>query len=332
MAQPWDFRRGVAGTALLVRFGGDRGVPADRLLAGSGLTAAHLAEPGAEVEARQELRVVRNLVEVLPDSGVAVGRRYRATTFGVLGFAFLSCATVHDAVETALRYLDLSFAFTDPKASVEDDRVVITLDDRSLPADVARFLAERDLAAIHTVIDDLLPGGVPVLGVGFRFAEPADTSGYDFGVRPVFGADRTGSSFDAAFLGRALPLASPEASAACQAQCRDLAGRRRDRDGTARTVRARLERSPASPAEIAAELAVSPRTLRRRLAASGTSFHELLDEARAARADVLLTTTALSVERIAEELGYAESASFIHAFRRWRGTTPGDYGRRRRAV
>ncbi|WP_442978117.1 helix-turn-helix domain-containing protein [Saccharothrix sp. 6-C] len=39
----------------------------------------------------------------------------------------------------------------------------------------------------------------------------------------------------------------------------------------------------------------------------------------------------MPVERIAARLGYGETAAFIHAFRRWHGTTPGDYGRRRRA-
>ncbi|WP_371320758.1 helix-turn-helix domain-containing protein [Saccharothrix yanglingensis] len=46
----------------------------------------------------------------------------------------------------------------------------------------------------------------------------------------------------------------------------------------------------------------------------------------------LLTTTTASVERIAAELGYAEATSFIHAFRRWRGTMPGGYGVRHRAI
>nr|WP_328809445.1 helix-turn-helix domain-containing protein [Saccharothrix sp. 6-C] len=58
------------------------------------------------------------------------------------------------------------------------------------------------------------------------------------------------------------------------------------------------------------------------------SYQELLDEARA---EELLTTNDLPVERIAARLGYGETAAFIHAFRRWHGTTPGDYGRRRRA-
>ncbi len=39
----------------------------------------------------------------------------------------------------------------------------------------------------------------------------------------------------------------------------------------------------------------------------------------------LLATAQLSVESVAERMGYAETASFIHAFKRWTGSTPGKY-------
>jgi AraC-like DNA-binding protein len=42
----------------------------------------------------------------------------------------------------------------------------------------------------------------------------------------------------------------------------------------------------------------------------------------------LLATGSLSVAQVAHRLGYAEPASFIHAHRRWHGTTPGQVARR----
>ncbi len=78
---------------------------------------------------------------------------------------------------------------------------------------------------------------------------------------------------------------------------------------------------------VARALGVSPRTLRRRLTESGTSYQALFDEVRAERAAVLLTRRALPVEQVADRLGFAEAASFIHAFRRWYGTTPSSYAR-----
>ena len=330
----WDFPRGAAGTSVLVRFGTSQGVDERELLAGSGLTADRLADPSLEIAAGQELRVVRNLAAALPDAGVAAGREYHATTFGMLGFAFLSSPTMRDAVAIALRYYDLSFAFAIPEVTLADGEVRLTLADRQLPADVARFLVERDFAAIHMVIDELLPGGVPLTGLEFRFPEPGATAQYEtaFGVRPRFGATTNTATFDAAFLDEPLPLANEHTVAMCEAQCRALVTRRRARSGTAHEVRELLTRLGAlgSPMpEIARELNLSTRTLRRRLAEEGTSFRALLDEVREALAEELLARGAIPVEDVAVRLGYAEASSFIHAFKRWKGVTPVAFTRER---
>ncbi|WP_330275251.1 AraC family transcriptional regulator [Lentzea sp. NBC_00516] len=330
----WDFPRGIASVALLVRFGAEHGVPLGGLLQGSDIDPALLADPVAEIEAHQELTVVRNLAARLPHAGVAVGRRYHATTFGVLGYAFLSAATLQDAITTALRYLDLSFAFTAPSAVIDGDRLVLALDAGALPGDVASFLAERDLAAIHTVVGELMTGAVPVLGVDFRHTPPEDLREHHevFGVRPHFGADADQSVVDVAVLAEVLRLASPETTAACEEQCRALATRRRESPGVAQEVRRLLESSvrfQETMPVVARALGVSPRTLRRRLATSGTSYQALLDEVRAKRAVRLLSRGEMSVEAVADQLGFAEAASFIHAFRRWFGVTPSRYGRSR---
>lgn len=327
----WDFPRSVAGVALLVRFGAEHGLDAGTLLADSGISPAALSDPVAEVAAAQELRVVRTLAELMPDAGPALGGRYHVTTFGILGYAFISSPTVLDAVNVALRYLDLSFTFSIPRASLADDRVLIELDDSALPTPVARFLVERDLAAIHTVIGELLPGGVPLLAVDFAFPEPSDVTGHErvFGQLPRFGRPTTVAAYDSAFLYRPLPQADPHTVAACEAQCRELVARRRARAGIAHEVRELLSRPGAIGVgmdHVARELAVSTRTLRRRLAESGTSFQELLDEVREVLAQELLTT--LAVEDVALRLGYAEASSFIHAFKRWKGVTPAAYARR----
>ncbi|MTD58409.1 AraC family transcriptional regulator [Amycolatopsis pithecellobii] len=327
----WDFPRGIAGVCLLNRFARERGVTG--VLAGSGLTPQLLEDPTAEVEARQELRVVRNLAAALPDAGLALGREYHTTTFGIFGFAFLSSPTVRDAVNFALRYLDLSFSFTIPRAVLVNGQVRLELDDTALPDELARFLVERDLAAIHTMLADLLPSPVPLLSLDFRHPVPSTVDEYVrlFGVSPRFGQPANLGTFDATLLDTPLPLANEQAVAVCEAQCRTLVSRRRRRSGVAYDVRERLTRFGAlaeGMPGVARDLGMSTRTLRRKLAEEGTSFRALLDEVRVALAEEMLTTGALSIEDVAIRLGYAEASSFIHAFKRWKGTTPSAYLRR----
>jgi AraC-like DNA-binding protein len=73
--------------------------------------------------------------------------------------------------------------------------------------------------------------------------------------------------------------------------------------------------------EVARLFAIHPRTLNRRLHAEGTTFNALLSEIRYNVARQLLRDTHLQTADIALILGYAESASFNHAFRRWSATT-----------
>ena len=69
------------------------------------------------------------------------------------------------------------------------------------------------------------------------------------------------------------------------------------------------------------------RTLQRRIKAHGTSFNELLGEARFALAKSRLADRSSTTAGIATQLGYANSTHFIRAFRRWSGMTPGEFGR-----
>lgn len=78
----------------------------------------------------------------------------------------------------------------------------------------------------------------------------------------------------------------------------------------------------ASMEVIAKKLAVSKRTLQRRIEAEGTSFQEILREAREALARHYLEKTSLPASEISFLLGFEEPNSFYRAFRSWTGTTP----------
>jgi AraC-like DNA-binding protein len=73
---------------------------------------------------------------------------------------------------------------------------------------------------------------------------------------------------------------------------------------------------------IARKLALSPRTLARRLASEGTTFEEVVDELRRSLALQYIRTPSISLSQIAWLLGYEGTTSFNQAFRRWTGGSP----------
>ena len=77
--------------------------------------------------------------------------------------------------------------------------------------------------------------------------------------------------------------------------------------------------------DLAAELAVSIRTLNRKLKEDGLSFQPLLDQARFAIAKRLLIDTGKTTKQIAFEVGIPNPAVFCRAFKKWSGKTPGEF-------
>ena len=75
---------------------------------------------------------------------------------------------------------------------------------------------------------------------------------------------------------------------------------------------------------IAKKLAVTPRTLQRRLQDEGSSFQGVLDAVRADLAQRYLTDNRLGVSEVAFLLGYADASAFARAFRRWYGKAPAE--------
>ncbi len=327
--------RSAASALLLVRLGEERGVPAATALAGTGLSLPDLLRPGAEVEAADELAVMANLVAADPDPtlGLEAGTRYHLTTYGIWGFALASSPTVRSALEVGLRFADLSFTFCRFSVAETGGELLLRLDARDVPEGVRELVVTRDLAALRTIAAELTGGAVRLTRVALPTPRPPGVQRHVevLGVEPEFDAPVALAALDPAVLDLPLPQADELAAATTEAQCRALLERRRGRTGAAGAVRDLIVARPSSMpgiAEVAGALNLSERTLRRRLAEEGTSFRGLVDEVREALAEELLGT-GLGVEQVARRLGYAETASFTHAFTRWKGASPRAWARAR---
>ncbi len=90
-------------------------------------------------------------------------------------------------------------------------------------------------------------------------------------------------------------------------------------------LRAMISADPAAgwkADQAAATLALSPATLRRRLAGEGVSFSEVLGDVRMIHALTLLQATSFPIARVAEECGYASPSRFAARFRARFGCAP----------
>jgi AraC-like DNA-binding protein len=98
------------------------------------------------------------------------------------------------------------------------------------------------------------------------------------------------------------------------------------------TILDELASSGADLGRVAKQLAMSTRTLQRRLEELDTTYQDLVDDVRSAAARSLLRDHARSIIEVAFELGYADLKGFYRAFKRWTGATPAEWRRRELAI
>ena len=95
--------------------------------------------------------------------------------------------------------------------------------------------------------------------------------------------------------------------------------------GYAGQVRAYLRRLfprlPQMP-EAARALALSERSLRRRLSEEGWSYSAILQESQLLLAQQLLGDPTLSIQQIGHDVGFTSTTAFHRAFKRWIGESP----------
>lgn len=82
--------------------------------------------------------------------------------------------------------------------------------------------------------------------------------------------------------------------------------------------------------DVARELRLSARTLQPRLLEEELTFHNLVEEARREMAKHYLLQSSLELNETAYLLGYEDPNSFIRAFYKWEGSSPGEWRSARR--
>jgi len=334
MSMPEAILHPVAISQVMINFAGNYGVDMETCLLGTGISEQQLLEGSTLIERSQEMRLIENIMLALPDLpalGFRLGQQYSMSTFGIWGFALRTCRTLRDATTMALRYLPLSTAYCRLQPFELDDCFGISMDPAHIPAHLRQFLLERDMATGIQLIRELSLTGVRIVAAEFT-CEP---QGYQdiieeaCGVAPAYNCRRNAILIRSEDAEKPLPTYDPHLVRLLDDQCRRQL-QQRQVTGLSGQVRHQLLGElglVASLEEVAGNLAMSARTLRRKLESEGTSFRALVEEERRQVARQLLAGSDMKLDELAIHLGYTDTASFTRAFRRWMDCSPGEYRR-----
>ncbi|MCF8471343.1 MAG: AraC family transcriptional regulator [Sphingomonadaceae bacterium] len=273
------------------------------------------------------VRILANANNGKLPSGFA--RRLHLQTYGIPGIAILTSPTLREAIETVMRFaVLLNIKFPVDFNSDGIIRLRIPTSDQIDPK-TSMLLFEIDVFKIHNFIEDIIPHScinksIYVCGYETKIDEFNNFIN-DFLIKSNL------SEITVDFKIPQSQLLSPLHSAVAETHSRCLSEGNAALDNLRETldiefaIISRLQHldiGVPTMAEIAADLNMSERTLRRKLIKLNTSFSELRDQVRIALAAELLLDSTQSTEDVAERLGYSDAANFRHAFKRWHGEPP----------
>ncbi|MFJ8211013.1 AraC family transcriptional regulator [Streptomyces sp. NPDC096033] len=293
-----------------------------------------LGDDRARVTPAQFARLFRALYRTTRDEFLGLSAvPSRPGTFAMMCYACVGCRDLGAAVERAAAFYGLFPGGPELALEVEGGRARFTVRRELGHGDGDRFLSECVLAIWHRLSSWMVGRRIPLTDASFAYPAPPHRGEYaalfDCPVR--FGAERTAAAFDARWLTAPLVRDEPALDAMLRRAPFDLLSRPEYGTTVAEQVRRSLARglrgAPGLPelGEVAARLAVSPATLRRRLQQEGTSFQRLKDQVRRDAAIAGLAESGEPIAELAARLGFSEDTAFHRAFRRWTGTTPGAY-------
>lgn len=305
----------------------------DTLLAGLPIDFARLSEPTTRVPLQVCEAIFGRAIELThePALAVHVGSQMRLSSHGFLGFAAMTAGTTREALDLAVRFASTRTSAIGLALYVEGPTASLVIEERT---PLTPLLREFVVVALFVGIWQLGQAltGAPIDGTAeCAFPEPPYLGKLPTAGRLRFGCPAHRLVFAASVLDLPLRSADAVATRLAREQCERELAEVVDA-GLPGRIRALLSEAevPRSLEDVAKQLRISPRTIKRKLAERGTTFSEIRDDLRRQRALLLLDNRELSIGDVAARLGYSELPNFTRAFRKWTGKTPLAYRERAR--
>lgn len=316
----------------ILRHAVDHGLDPVSLLRRNRISPRLLLEDNARISVERFADLQVSTMLAMGDEALGyAGRRIPIGTWSMMCHAVIGCETLGQALHRYCRFYQLFEFGVHPHLEEEGDLARVSLRQFDSDLTIAPYLNELALYNAHRFGSWLVQENLPILSLELDYPPATDLADYRrmFLANPVsFEQPRSQMVLSRALLDKRVTqnesslrhflrhpvlimLTSDYASNSWTTRVRDI-------------VRHNLKELPELKG-IAQQLEVHPQTLRRRLAAEGTTFKEIKNQVRRDTALHFLGKQGLSIEEIAHRAGFSESSAFIRAFKSWTGVTPYTY-------
>jgi AraC-like DNA-binding protein len=297
------------------------------LLGAADLTPPILADDDARVTPAQfcvawaeAMRLTGN-----PALALAIADALPPGAFGLVEYVCRSAPTLGDALRQWLRYLHLLDDSVDVALVEDGARACVRVTRESeAPAPASHELC---FAVLARQACGLVTGPLRVTAVELAHRAAGDPAVYRawFDAPVAFEADWTQLVLPRAALALPLATADPALLAVLTRAAEELRKHLPEPPTlaaqVARVLHDALRSDDGHVEHVAKRLAMTPRSLQRRLKDEGTSFQDVRERVRRELAERYLGDR-IAIAEISFLLGFSEPSAFFRAYKRWTGTTP----------
>ncbi len=320
-----------------------QGVDIDELLQMVGIDAEELKSL-SEFDAERFGALYQRLMYIAQDEffGMVSGSKVPNGTFRMMCHAIIHCGSLKKAIYRASAFHEICRGTQIKPVLVQKGRYAkvsfgpVDHAEMDLETLVKQAPPERirsTLSMWHHFISWLIGAQIELKAAYFTFSEPEDIEFYQKQFRSEVRFDQHDNAlvFAASYLDQPLVQTEETLRSFLKSAPYQLIAMVNDDASLTSQVEALIGKDFSRPLpsaeEIASRLNLSVSTLRRRLLEEETSYQTIKDECRKRAALHYMASPQLSINDVAELMGFDDPSAFFRSFKRWTGMTPGEYRR-----
>ena len=312
----------------------EQNLPQQQALERAGINPSVIGNHNQRVHTDQVARLFKTVQETLNDEFMGFTENHcKVGLFATMGELVSHCGTLGELLDKAVNFYNLVSNDIPMRMSRSRGNAVLSFTMSRPQLDPEHFMAEFWLVIWHRFPSWYIGEPIRLQETHFTFSSPQhhDELQIMFPSQLQFSRTANRLIFDAQYLDKPLVRSAQELTTYVQNAPADVM----TIPGSGSTLEAKIERMIAqrdpdrlvfAPIhQLAAELGISSQTLHRRLKESATSYQKIKDNLRREVAIQKLVNERLSVDQVADLIGFSESRSFTRAFKHWTGLTPSEY-------
>lgn len=309
-----------------------KNVDADEFLRFIGVEPESVKAPDSRIPIDKYLYIQESAAEYVHDPcfGLHMGEYAEAGSWSILGYLMMNCATLGEAMEKSGRYSRIIGNLIEASAHLRFTKLKLVFNTPPHAPKMSRHCFESTFSSLVRMVRNLTGKHLNPTEVTFIYPKPDSVSEYErvFCCPVLFGQKENSMTVELSLGNTPILMANPDLLAYFESFAQDfLLNMDRQKEVTraaTKVILAHLDDESLTIQKVAREMALSVRTLQKRLEDEGVVFSDLLKDIREKLAKKYLRED-YTVEQITYLLGFSEPSVFRKAFKKWSGVTPREY-------